>query len=160
GPPAKNLVRPAARRAAVGLLQQRFGVSERRACRVGGVARSSARYRAEGRAGGPPLPRRPRGVGAGRQRLGYRRPPLLVGREGLAVNHKRVERLYRAEGLAVRRRARKRRAAAERAPLRLPTGPNEQWSLDFVGDALSWGRRIRLLAVLDTVTREALAIEV
>jgi putative transposase len=40
------------------------------------------------------------------------------------------------------------------------TAPNEQWSLDFVGDALSWGRRIRLLAVVDTVTREALAIEV
>lgn len=51
-------------------------------------------------------------------------------------------------------------AAAERAPLLLPTAPNEQWSLDFVSDALSWGRRIRLLVVVDTVTREALAIDV
>jgi putative transposase len=64
------------------------------------------------------------------------------------------------EGLAVPRRARKRLATAERAPLLRAAGPNEQWSLDFVSDALSCGRRIRLLAVVDTVTREALAIEV
>ena len=85
---------------------------------------------------------------------------MLLGREGIAVNHKRVERLYRDEGLAVRRRSRKRVATATRAPLLLPTAPNEQWCLDVVSDALSWGRRIRLLAVVDTVTREALAIEV
>jgi putative transposase len=153
-------VRPAARRAAVGLLQEKFGVSERRACRVVGVCRSSMRYQPAPRADEPVLRQRLRELAAERKRFGYRRLHVLLGREGLAVNHKRVERLYRAEGLAVRRRRRKRLAAPERAPLRLPTGPNEQWCLDFVTDALSWGRRIRLLAVVDTVTREALAIEV
>jgi putative transposase len=153
-------VRPAARRAAVGLLQQRFGVSERRACRVVGICRSSMRYRPAARPDEPVLRQRLRELAAERKRFGYRRLHVLLGREGVTVNHKRVERLYRAEGLAVRRRRRKRLAAAVRTPLLLPTRPNEQWSLDFVTDALSWGRRIRLLAVVDTVTREALAIEV
>jgi len=153
-------VRPAARHAAVGLLRERYGVSERRACRVVGIGRSSMRYRPTARPDEERLRGRLRELAAERRRFGYRRLHVLLGREGVAVNHKRVERLYRAEGLAVRRRARKRVVAAERAPLLLPTAPNEQWSLDFVSDALSWGRRIRLLVVVDTVTREALAIEV
>jgi putative transposase len=153
-------VRPAARRAAVGLLREKFGVSERRACRVVGICRSSVRYRPTGRHDEPALRQRLRELAAERRRFGYRRLHVLLRREGVPVNHKRVERLYRDERLTVRRRGRKRVAAAVRAPLLLPTGPNEQWSLDFVSDALSWGRRIRLLAVVDTVTREALAIEV
>lgn len=76
------------------------------------------------------------------------------------MNHKRVYRLYREEGLAVRRRGRKRVAREARLPLPAPIGPNELWSLDFVSDALAWGRRIRLLCVIDAFTRESLAIEV
>lgn len=153
-------MRPAARRDAVGLLRERYGVSERRACRVVGIGRSSMRYRPKGRPDEERLRRRLRELAAERKRFGYRRLHVLLGREGMTVNHKRVERLYRQEGLTVRRRTRKRLATAERTPLLLPTAPNEQWSLDFVSDALSWGRRIRLLAVVDTVTREALAVEV
>jgi putative transposase len=118
------------------------------------------RYRSTPRTDEPGLRLRLRELAAERRRFGYRRLHVLLRREGVSVNHKRVERLYRDEGLTVRRRGRKRVAAAVRAPLLPPTGPNEQWSLDFVSDALSWGRRIRLLAVVDTVTREALAIEV
>jgi putative transposase len=127
---------------------------------VVGLSRSSARYRARSRPDEPARRQRLRELAAERRRFGYRRLHVLLGREGLAANHTRVERLYRDEGLAVRRRRRKRLAAAERAPLRPPTGPNERWSLDFVTDALFRGRRLRLLAVVDTVTREALAIEV
>jgi putative transposase len=127
---------------------------------VVGIGRSTTRYRPASRADEPALRGRLRELALERRRFGYRRLHVLLAREGAAVNHKRVERLYRDEGLTVRRRARKRVATAERTPLLLPTFPNEQWSLDFVGDALSWGRRIRLLAVVDTVTREALAIEV
>lgn len=76
------------------------------------------------------------------------------------MNHKRVYRLYRDEGLSVRRRGRKRVAREVRLPLPAPIGPNELWSLDFVSDALAWGRRIRLLCVIDAFTRESLAIEV
>ena len=76
------------------------------------------------------------------------------------MNHKRVYRLYREEGLSVRRRGHKRVAREGRLPLFAPQGPNERWCLDFVSDALAWGRRIRLLCVIDAFTREALAIEV
>lgn len=78
----------------------------------------------------------------------------------MTVNHKRVYRLYKEEGLSVRRRGRKRVAREARLPLPAPVGPNELWSLDFVSDALAWGRRIRLLCVIDAFTRESLAIEV
>lgn len=84
----------------------------------------------------------------------------MLRREGELVNHKRVYRLYREEGLAVRRRRRKRVSRGERLSLERPTGPHQLWCLDFVQDALSWGRKFRLLTVEDVFTREALAIEV
>jgi putative transposase len=150
---------PAARRRAVRELQERFGVSERRACAVVGIGRSSARYQGRER-GDAELRQRLRELAAERRRFGYRRLHVLLRRPGLRANHKRVYRLYRAEGLQVRRRARKRTAQV-RCPMPLAgSAPNRQWGLDFLSDALSWGRRIRLLAVIDTCTREALAIEV
>jgi putative transposase len=76
------------------------------------------------------------------------------------VNHKRVYRLYREEGLTVRRRRRKRVSRADRLPLLTPADRNQLWCLDFMQDALNWGRRFRLLTVVDVFTREALAIEV
>jgi putative transposase len=85
---------------------------------------------------------------------------VLLQREGIIVNHKRLERLYRVDGLAVRRRTRKRVAGGGRGRPVGPSRPNEQWALDFVSDALASGRRIRALAIIDTYTREALAIEV
>jgi putative transposase len=98
-----------------------------------------------------------------RRRFGYRRLHVMLRREGWAVNHKRVYRLYGEEGLSVRKRKRKRVSSArggERQPLPAPTGPNQLWCLDFVQDSLSWGRKFRLLTVEDVFTREALAIEV
>jgi putative transposase len=142
---------PAERRAAVARARERYGLSERRACRVVGIGRSTLRYRGRGRADEEQL-RRPR--------FGYRRLHALLRREGIVVNHKRVERLYRAEGLAVRRRERKRVARDGRGRAALPGRPNQQWGVDFVSDALAWGRRIRLFTVVDVFTREALAIEV
>jgi putative transposase len=85
---------------------------------------------------------------------------VLLRREGVIVNHKRVERLYREEGLAVRRWRRKRVARDGRGRAALPARPNQQWGVDFISDALAWGRRIRLFTVVDVFTREALAIEV
>lgn len=75
------------------------------------------------------------------------------------MNHKRIYRLYRDEGLSVRRKGRKR-VSRERVPALAPSGPNECWSLDFVSDGLAWGRRIRMLTIVDAFTRESLAIEV
>jgi putative transposase len=125
-----------------------------------GIGRSTQRYRPRARADDQPLRQRLRELAAVRPRFGYRRLHVLLRREGVIVNHKRVERLYREEGLAVRRRTRKRVARDRRGRAAVPGRPNQQWGVDFVSDALAWGRRIRLFTVVDIFTREALAIEV
>ena len=93
-----------------------------------------------------------------RVRWGYRRLHLLLGREGITVNRKCVYRLYREEGLAVRRRKRKR-VAVTRVPMAVPSALNDCWAMDFVSDALTNGRRYRILNVVDLLSREALASE-
>ncbi len=90
-----------------------------------------------------------------RRRFGYRRVHVLLKREGYRVNHKKLFRLYREEKLAVRRR---KRAIGTRAPMTVPMAPNERWSLDFVSDQLTCGRRFRVLTVVDDCTRECLAL--
>ena len=150
---------PAARREAKLRVQERWGFSERRACRLIGIHRSVARYRRLGN-DTPELRQRLCSLAAERRRFGYRRLWVLLRREGFGVNHKRVYRLYREEGLAVRRRKRKRMAGVARAPRPIPERANHRWSMDFVADALANGRRIRVLTVIDDFTRESLATEV
>jgi putative transposase len=141
-------------------VRERYGVSERRACRLVGIGRSTLRYRSRPRPEEESLRRRLRELAAQRPRFGYRRLHVLLRREGVIINHKRIERLYREEGLAVRRRRRKRVARDGRGRAAVPERPNQQWGIDFVSDALAWGRRIRLFTVVDVFTREVLAIEV
>ena len=74
------------------------------------------------------------------------------------MNQKRFRRLYREEKLQVRKRGGRKRALGVRAPLALPNGPNERWSLDFVSDAFTDSRRFRILAIVDDFTRESLAL--
>lgn len=76
------------------------------------------------------------------------------------MNHKRVARIYREEHLQVRKMRRKKMAAGARVPLPVPATANERWSMDFVMDTTSLGRRVRILAVVDDYTRECLAVEV
>ena len=134
-------------------------LSERRACGLVEIDRSSARYRPRGSDDGV-LRRRLRELAHERRRFGYRRLHVLLVREGWAVNHKRVYRIYQEEGLAVRRRKRKRATATERVPLAAPVRANQGWSMDFMADALATGRRFRTLNIVDEYTREALATEV
>lgn len=93
-------------------------------------------------------------------RYGCGRLHLFLQREGLVVNHKRTERIYREEGLTLRIRRRKKLASQGRVDQPKAMRINELWSMDFVSDALSNGRRIRLLPIIDTYTRECLRIEV
>lgn len=151
-------MKPAGRRAAVRHLQQHFAVSERRACRLIGFQRSTLRYHHQKRDDGW-LRARLRDLTAERPRCGYRRLHVLLRREGHHVNHKRIHRLYREEGLVVRRK-RKRVAVGRGVHPIVGTRPNDRWCLDFVSDALASGCRLRVLAILDTCTREAVAIEV
>lgn len=141
-------------------LQARFGLSQRRACRIVGVNRATARYHGRPRPDERHIRSRLRTLAGERPRVGYRRLHALLRREGIRINHKRVARLYRLEGLAVRCRPRKRVARARHPQPVPPTRPNEQWVVDFVSDALASGRSIRLFGVVDACTREALAIEV
>ena len=99
-----------------------------------------------------------REIAAVRWRFGYRRLHLLLQREGHLMNHKKLRRLYAQERLQVRRRGGRKRALGSRAPLVLPQRPNQRWSLDFLHDQLSDGRRFRILAVVDDFTRECLAL--
>jgi putative transposase len=101
-----------------------------------------------------------RDLALARPRFGYRRLTVLLRREGWRVNHKRVYRLYIAEGLQVRHKRRKKLASQRRVSLCVPQAPNERWTMDFMSDALADGRRFRVLTVLDSHTRECLAIEV
>jgi len=151
------MVTPAARREAAAHLGQVFEVSQRRACRVIGVDRTSVRY--VGRR--PPdtaVRERLRTLAAQRRRFGYRRLLVLMRREGHHINHKKLRRLYREERLQVRRRGGRKRALGTRAPMTIPRGPNQRWSLDFLSDAFSDGRRFRILAIVDDFTRECLCL--
>lgn len=147
---------PAARREAVALLEQTYEMSERRACEVLGADRSSVRYVAK-RADDGALRLRMKEIAHDRRRFGYRRLHVLLKAEGLVVNRKKTERLYREEGLKVRRRRGRRRALGVRAPMPVLAQPNQRWSLDFVHDQLSCGRRFRILNLVDDVTKECLA---
>jgi len=141
----------------VGDLEQGLAMSERRACRVIGFARSSCRHRAKAKKEDA-IVERLRALAQERPRYGYRRLHVLLGREGLAVNHKRLWRIYRQEGLAVRRKRRKRAAMGRRVVLVPAQEVNERWSMDFVGDSLADGRTFRTLNIVDDFSREAPAI--
>src|ERR1700679_2987664 len=79
-------------------------------------------------------------------------------REGQLVNKKRVQRIYREEKLMVRRRGGRMRAMGIRRPIEAVTAPNERWSLDFVSDQMTDGRRFRILCVVDDYARKCLAL--
>jgi putative transposase len=152
-------VKPAQKRAAAQFFRVGFRVSERRACRLAGVARSSYRYRSVA-ADQAALRLRLRDLAATRVRYGYRRLHILLRREGWRVNHKRVYRLYREEGLGIRVKRRKKLASAPRVLPPPATRPLERWSLDFLSDSLVDGRRFRVLTIVDNVSRVSPAIAV
>ena len=148
---------PAARRAAVNAAREAHGISERRACSILGTDRSAMRYRHR-RGDDAATRQRLKELAAERRRFGWRRLKLLLEREGIRMNHKKLRRLYAEERLQVRRRGGRKRALGTRAPMTLPQGPNQRWSLDFAADTLTYGRRFRILVVVDDFTRECLCL--
>jgi len=130
--------------------------SQRRACALAGIDPRVYRRRSA-RPADAELRKRLRDLSSERRRFGYRRLHILLKREGWEVNWKKLYRIYREEGLTVRKRGGRKRAIGARAPMAIPQGPNQRWSLDFVSDALADGRRFRILCVIDDFSRECLA---
>ena len=147
------------RRQAVSKVRAAVQVSERRALRFTGFARSSARYGCT-REPQELLRAAIREIASEKPRWGYRFIHDRLRQRGWLVNRKRVQRLYRLEQLAVRRRGKRRRSQVPRPVRTPPTRANERWSMDFMSDSLASGRRFRCLNIIDEFTRECLAIEV
>ena len=136
---------------------QEKNYSQRRACDLVGIDPKTYRYRSK-RASDAAIRKRLRELAMERRRFGYRRLGLLLAREGIELNHKKLYRLYREERLTVRKRGGRKRALGTRAPMTVPQGRNQRWSLDYASDVLTQGRRFRLLCVVDDFTRECLAL--
>jgi putative transposase len=151
------MVTPDAKRAAVAHLCETHEVSQRRACAALAVDRSSVRYVSR-RGDDAELRTRIRDIASERRRFGYRRVHVLLQRQGVQVNHKKLRRLYAEEKLQVKRRGGRKRALGTRRPMTVPDAPNRRWSLDFVSDAFTDCRRFRILTVVDDFTRECLAL--
>ncbi len=135
------------------------GYSQRRACGLVGLHPKTYRY-ASKRTGDEELRGKLRDLASKRRRFGYRRLGLMLKRQGIKLNRKKLYRLYKEERLSVRRRGGRRRALGTRAPMVIPQDLNLRWSLDFVTDALVSGRRFRILTVVDDFSRECLGLVV
>lgn len=122
------------------------------------VWRTTHRYRRR-RENDEPLRVRLRALAARYPRHGSPRLCDKLRQDGVLINHKRLERIYREERLMVRRHRRKT-AAQARVPAPLPSRLNERWSMDFMSDATANGRKLRLFNAVDDFSREAIAMEV
>ena len=139
---------------------EQFQLSERRACRLVGLSRDSFRNPHMASEQTQALRCRIVDIAHQRRRFGYRRVHDLLRRDFPGVNHKRVYRLYREANLAVRKRKKSKRPLNERVPLQLAKAVNEVWSMDFVSDSLSNGRRLKYLTVADDFSHECVDIAV
>jgi transposase InsO family protein len=143
------------------VLVDRFGVSQRRACRVVGQHRSTQRLVARPRLDEEQkLRRRLREIARRHPRWGWKTAHSILRREGWTMNKKRTRRLWRDEGL-------RRPAPCKRKRTRSPSGerfraerPNDVWALDFQFDETADRRRLKILNLVDEYTREALAMRV
>jgi len=140
-------------------LQEGFQFSERRACVIVGLSRSSCRYQAKPN-NDAEIRSRLRELAEQRRKFGSPRLHILLRREGCVINHKRTERLYKAEGLSLRLKKRKKRISHLRAAMGRPERVNQHWSMDFVSDNLYNGRRFRVLTIVDDLSKECPALEV
>jgi len=141
-------------------MAERFGLSQRRVCRLVTLDRNTLRYRSR-RQDDAVLRTRIRDIAESKRRYGCPRIYVRLRREGWAVNHKKVERLYyRDERLSLRRRRRKKAAAVPRVALPKPTQPGHCYAIDFVHDRLVTGRRFKCLTMTDLYSKEVPVIEV
>jgi putative transposase len=144
------------------MLQDRLGLSERRACQITGQHRSTQRHLPSRAFDDGALRSRLRELSRERPRWGYRRAHATLRGEGWGINRKRVQRLWREEGLRVPQRRRKRRRLGKStipADRLSAQRPDHVWALDYQFDQTADGKILKLLHIVDEFTREALVIE-
>jgi transposase InsO family protein len=142
------------------MLQERLGLSQRRACQIVGQHRSTQRHAPEPLDADRDLRTRLRAFARAHPRWGYRRAHAVLVREGHCLNRKKVQRLWREEGLRVpsKRRKRQRLGTSTTPADRLQaSAPDHVWALDYQFDVTAAGRVIKILHVVDEFTRESLA---
>ena len=147
------MVTPASKRTAAGVMIKEFRRSQRRACQLSGLGRSTCRYRIR-RPVDEEFRQKLRAIALARPKFGYRRLGYFLRKDGLRFNYKKLLRLYRSEGLGLPRKRPRKRLWQRPRPLLQATLPNERWSIDFVADQLGSGRRFRVFTVMDDFTRQ------
>lgn len=138
---------------------QSFGLSQRRASVLINLSRNTVRYKPKPD-NAAEIRKRIKELAEQRKRFGYRRLHIFLKREGLVINHKRTERIYREEKLALRIRRRKKLASQARIEIAKAERANELWAMDFLHDVLYNRRKLRFLPIIDTYTKECFRIEV
>jgi putative transposase len=146
------MVTPASKRTAAGVMITDFRRSQRQACALSGLGRSTCRYRSR-RPGDEEFRQKLRAIALQRPAFGYRRLGYFLRKDGLRFNHKKLLRLYRSEGLGLPRKRPRKRLWQRPRPLLPAERPDERWSIDFVADQLGSGRRFRILTIMDDYTR-------
>lgn len=147
------MVGPRAKRLAAHHLIEKHDVSERRASKVLGLARSTQRYKPHPR-DEEALVKRMRELASRHRRFGLPRLHYLLKREGLVRSKDRTERIYRKLGLQLSKRRRKKMISVTRVPFEKAQKPNEIWSFDFVSDRTESNRRLRSLTIVDDCTKK------
>lgn len=155
------MVSPRDRRRAVEHLVAERGLSQRRACQLVGLHRSSARYQSHVRQDECKTVALVRSYAEEQPMYGYRIITAMLKQDGHQINRKRVYRIWRQEGLQLpRRKPAKRRYGDSTGSLQRATRPNEVWSYDFLESRTERGGKLRMLTILDEYTRECLIIHV
>lgn len=153
------MVTPRAQRGCCKSVVESHGYSERKACQLVGANRASVRYESQKSDEGL-LREKIIAIAHEKRRYGYRRIHVLLKRMRININHKKLFRIYKQLGLKVLKRGGRKRALGTRVVPMPLVRKNQEWSLDFVHDALSNGRRIRLLTIVDDFIRERIKIAV
>lgn len=147
------------KREAVGYLVEEEQLSNRKACKLIGISRSSYQYKHKPK-DDIEVQTALTALTNKHAAIGYWQCCYRLWNKGYSWNHKRIYRVYTDMKLNIRRRAKKRLPERIKQPLEQATAPNQTWSIDFMSDSLVDGRKFRMLNVMDDFNRESLAIEV
>lgn len=153
------MVSAQARREQVGFAVSR-GLSQRKACALLSVARSTLTYTSKMLEKDTPVLAAMCTLSAQYPRFGYRRVHVFLDRQGFEMGHGRALRLWQKGGMQVPRKRPRKRVASGRPRVYAPTGPGQVWAYDFVQDACANGQRLKCLTVIDEFTKVSLAIDV